>query len=56
MTDFCETNSLEEKRNVLFWVITQQVVVILYWHFRTNYRSHPRGSRIFGNNGRAEEK
>jgi hypothetical protein len=30
LTDFCETNSLEEKRNALIWVITQRVVGISY--------------------------
>jgi hypothetical protein len=28
---------------VLFWVITQQVVVISYQHFRTTYQSHLQG-------------
>jgi uncharacterized protein YybS (DUF2232 family) len=31
---------------VLFWAITQQVVVILYRRFSTTYRSHLQGSRI----------
>jgi len=26
-------------RTVLFWAITQRVVVIPYWHFRATYRS-----------------
>ena len=34
------------QRTVLFWVITQQVVVISYRRFGTTYRSHPPGSRI----------
>jgi len=29
-----------------FWVITQQVVVISYQHFRTTYCSHVQKSRI----------
>jgi len=33
-------------RDVLFWVITQRVVVIYYWRFGTTYRSHHQGSRI----------
>jgi len=33
-------------RTALFWVIMQQVMVILYGHWRTTCRSHPYGSRI----------
>jgi len=36
---------MKELRTVLFWVITQQVVVISYHHFGTTYRSHPQGSK-----------
>jgi len=32
-------------RTALFWVITQQVVVISYQLFGTTYRSHPQGSK-----------
>jgi len=28
---------------VLFWVITQRVVVIPYWRFGTTYRFHVQG-------------
>jgi len=34
------------KRTVLFWVITQRVVVISYRRFGTTYRSHVKGPRI----------
>jgi hypothetical protein len=34
------------QRTVLFWVITQRVVVIFCWSFGTTYKSHPDGSRI----------
>jgi len=33
-------------RTALFWAITQQVVVISYRRFGTNYRSYLQGSRI----------
>jgi len=33
-------------KTALFWVITQQVVVISYRYFGTTYQSHPQGSRI----------
>jgi len=33
-------------RTALFWVITQQVVVIPYRRLGTSYRPHPQGSRI----------
>ena len=36
-------------RTVLFWVITEQVVVISYWRFGTTYHSHPQGLRIQNN-------
>ena len=32
-------------RTALFWVIMQQVVIILYWHFGTTYQSHLQGPR-----------
>jgi hypothetical protein len=35
-----------ELRTVLFWVITQWVVVISYQCFGTSYWSHPQSSRI----------
>ena len=38
-----------EKRTVLFWVITQWVVVISYRRFGTTCRSHLQRSRIFIN-------
>ena len=31
-------------RYPLFWAISYQWLVIPYWHFRTNYRSHLQGS------------
>ena len=36
----------QPKRNALFWVVTQQVVVISYLHFGTNYWFHLQGSRF----------
>jgi len=38
----------ERERPALFWVITQQVVVISQQRFGTTYQTHPQGSRIFG--------
>ena len=35
-------------RTALFWVITQQVVVIYYRRFGTNFQSHLPGSKIQG--------
>jgi len=35
----------QKVKTALFWVITQQVVVIPYRRFGTTYRSHPQGSR-----------
>ena len=35
----------QKMKTALFWVITQQVVVIPYRRFGTTYRSHPQGSR-----------
>jgi len=34
-------------RTAVFWVIMQQVVVILYQHFGTTYCSCVQGSRFF---------
>ena len=35
-------------RTALFWAINQQVVVIYYRRFGTNFRSHLPGSKIQG--------
>jgi len=37
---------MKQMRTVFFCVITQQVVVIPYWCFRTTYWSHLQGPRI----------
>jgi hypothetical protein len=34
---------MKQMRLVVFWVITQRVEVIFYWHLRTTYWSHLQG-------------
>jgi len=33
-------------RSALFWVLTQEILIISCWHFGTAYRSHLQGSRL----------
>jgi len=35
----------KKMRTALFWVVTQQAVVISYWRFGTAYRSHLQGPK-----------
>jgi len=40
-----QCSASKQMRSVLFWFITQRVVVVSYWRFGTNFRSHLLESR-----------
>ena len=46
-----EAPAAKYMRTALFWVITQQVVVMTYRRFGTTCGSHPQVSRIFSSKG-----
>jgi len=41
-----QASPTKQMRTAFFCIISQRVMVISYWRFRTTYRSHLQGSRI----------